>query len=1573
MKKFFKYSFISIGVLLLTLLVLPFTLYIPVIQNWAKDLATSYASEQLHMTIAVERIRLKFPLNLVLDNSRIITAEGDTMLYCDNLQLDVNFRHLLQKQIQIERFSFRNTRFHYNDTISQFDLKGNVGLLALNAKPVDLGNERVEIPDIELRNGAVFLGLGESAPDTVKTESNPISWILDIAQLRLENIEFGMVTSPQVSDLQVKVTSALLKKGVVDLGKQSVGVVSTVISGADFSYLNDTATVSSPQPEIAETDTTTSLPWTISVRSLELQNSAGTYGLLHHVPQQGLDPDYIQVSGLNLSVGSFYNRGGEVKLKLLQLSFTERSGLSVLRTQGDFIMNPDKISLTGFKLKTLLSQIDANIDLGGGIVDQNPESPVTVLLSTRIGMQDIYALYPGLQKKITLLPIESLNANTRITGTLGQLDIKQLALTLPGRFHFSGNGIVREAINPDKLNGNFSWQSTLNHSAFLKSMLPNDLQQQIGIPDGITCNGLVKMNGKQIAPNVLLTAGEGKLSVNGQMNLAYESYNINMDAAQFPVNLFLPQDSLGLLTMKITGEGKGFDPLSSKTYTDITVGIDRFDYKRYNYTNLDTELHLKNGNLNGILSSNSDALQLHLDISGNLSPKEYAARITGEIKKIDPGQMGFMEEPLNVSAQLDISGTGNPKGEYTLNTEIRDLKLKTSQINGEFKSVALQGKLLTDEMQVLFETPDIHVSFSSPSGLDEFLKRINETTRIIETQIKRQSIDIETLQKNLPRLELKADIRSNKIINTTLKEYGIQLQYATMSVSTLEDKPFSLSAYVDELSTGGIRLDTISFKARQDSARILYGLHVGNRPGNLDQVASLGFNGYITDNHLRLRCLQRNQQQEQGFRFGCDAYMQDSLVHITFTPTNPILGFSTWTLNEDNYFDYYFDKHMAANVRMENKEQQISLQSATNRHGRPGALNINMKGLDIASLLSSWPLAPPIAGTLSTDLVLDFPKEQINVSGDISIAELLYDKQRVGSIDLNMRYKLNDENRQQVRLGLLVDQKEALAVRGYYQPDSTEAVQLKIQFLSLPLAIANPFLPSDFSRISGALNGEVNLSGKTDAPIASGYLQFANTSISVPMIGTSFGLSDGKIEIVENDIILNNYAINGPNKQPLTINGDLNLRDLSKIMTDITIKGSDFQLINVPKNSKTMLYGKANADLDISAKGPIDGLKLRGNIGLLNGTEVTYVMRDSPLELKQQDNTNMVTFVSFSDSTAMADTLSVTAAKISGMDILMNVDIANEVKMAVNLSVDGKNRIDLKGGGNLTYTMNTLGDSRFTGKYELTGGTVRYNPPLISEKLFNIQQGSYVSWSGNIADPTMNITAVEPLRINVTESNNNSRPVTFNVIINIKNTLENLAITFNVSAPEDLTIQNELTAMTAEQRATQAMNLLIYNSYSGPGTSTSSSLTSGNPLNSFIQKELNQWAQNNLKNIDVSFGIDSYDDTANGGQGTRTDYSYKVSKTLFNDRFKVIIGGSFSPDAAADENLKENLVDDISLEYRLDKRDNMLIKIFRHTGYESILEGEVTQTGVGFVVRKKLLKLSELFRLSSRKAKKEAK
>lgn len=147
-----------------------------------------------------------------------------------------------------------------------------------------------------------------------------------------------------------------------------------------------------------------------------------------------------------------------------------------------------------------------------------------------------------------------------------------------------------------------------------------------------------------------------------------------------------------------------------------------------------------------------------------------------------------------------------------------------------------------------------------------------------------------------------------------------------------------------------------------------------------------------------------------------------------------------------------------------------------------------------------------------------------------------------------------------------------------------------------------------------------------------------------------------------------------------------------------------------------MLYGKAAADIDASVRGFIDALSLRGNIVLLNGTEATYVLRDNNSLPGVSNYGDMVVFTSFVD-TASEETI-VPFQSVSGMDMLVNVDIGNAVSLSVELTPDGNSRIDLQGGGSLTYTMNALGDSRFTGRYELSGGTVCYTPPLIGQKLF---------------------------------------------------------------------------------------------------------------------------------------------------------------------------------------------------------------------------------------------------------------
>ena len=96
-----------------------------------------------------------------------------------------------------------------------------------------------------------------------------------------------------------------------------------------------------------------------------------------------------------------------------------------------------------------------------------------------------------------------------------------------------------------------------------------------------------------------------------------------------------------------------------------------------------------------------------------------------------------------------------------------------------------------------------------------------------------------------------------------------------------------------------------------------------------------------------------------------------------------------------------------------------------------------------------------------------------------------------------------------------------------------------------------------------------------------------------------------------------NYEITGANKNPLHIDGNIDFKKLDKIVTDLRLYASAFQPVKSARSTKATVYGSVIADMDMAVNGPLDALKIRGNVGLLTGTEVTYVMQDSPFALQQ--------------------------------------------------------------------------------------------------------------------------------------------------------------------------------------------------------------------------------------------------------------------------------------------------------------------------------------------------------------------
>ena len=1536
--------------------------YLPPIQNFAKKQAANYVKKNMGMSLTVDRFRLSFPLRLHIDNATLVKTDGDTLAHVGEFSVRVALWPLLKKEAKVTGVSLSDAKVDFEDTVSNIKLAADLGEFVLGGTDIGLKNKKVDISSVLLDKAKVVMTIGESSKPADTTSSAPLLWNIIADKIALSDVDFQMSLSPQISELAVGITKGTLKECNVDLGKQNVIAELVRIEEGNYKYIADTVTVDTVAKSVPQSDSATvgnSLPWTVRVTQFELENNSAIYGILNAVPKKGFDPSYIEVNSLNLILDSVYNRSSAISADISRLDFNERSGLAVVNAEGSFSMDSAGIRLSGFMLKTPSSSIAVDAQAGEGILSMQSSAAIDADVGLNISAADAFLFYPADVKMRRMLHGRYLTFNGKFSGTLGALNIDALNAGIPRHIALKASGTINSIIKPDNLSGNVRFTTNFNRVDFLRGFLPDSLQNKLSFPDRMYVSGNLAARGNIYMPDLKLKVDTTEcLDLKGKVDIKRENYEAELLVKDFPLNKFLVSDSLGLVSMNLTAKGKGFNPVKDGANASVSLGIDQFYYNQYSYKDIVLNATLENHIIKAILSSGDESLNFNMDIEGELRPDKYGASMKGRVRNVNLYDLGFSKVDFATSLFMNASVEAYPDTVYKADVVIDSLRFAQGNKIDTVRRTSFGVSVVPGAINANVRSGDLSLDFNAPMSLDSLTAGFSNTMKQLTAQIDSSDLNMLLLQQVFPTFKLDMIAGQENILNNYLKTKGASFDKFSMTASAGNASPFRASMIINGVKSGNLYLDTLNVGIGHKTEQLNYFVRMANKPGNLDRMALIYVYGSAVHNTATVNFYQQDRSDSVGFHFGLKAQLLDSAVRVNLFPENPIFGYEKWKVNPDNYLLYRYNGELYGDMQLKGSKEHFIIQSANMPYLDKGAVKLDIGGIDIASVLELLPSPPAVAGKLSTNILFGVDGKEMAVQGNVEVDSLCYDNNRVGDIRSDISFRADTTSQKFIDAGLSIDKKQVLAAKGTYISGDTDSVNVSLDVLSFPLVTINPFLPADIIQLDGALQGHLDVIGEMKTASIEGNLNFTDGKVAVPMTGTSFSISSNKILIGNNKLDFNKFALISPNKQPLTLDGELDIHDLSRISADLSLVATNFSAINSSANSGSDVYGKANLDVNIAAKGPVDALRVRGNVGLLYGTDVYYTLQDSPLGIEDKHQ-HIVTFVSFSDSTAMAVADSVAPMRVWGIDMLVNVNIAEGVKATVNLSDDGNNRIALIGSGQLAYTMNMQGDTRFTGRYVLSGGTVLYNPPVISQKNFAIVDNSYVEWTGDIADPSFNITAVETVRTTVTQEDNTTDNVNFDIIINIKNTLQNLAITFDLTATNDLTIQKQLASLTPEQRSTQAMALLVYNTYNGPGTKAT--VDSNNPLNSFIEKELNSWARNNLKNVDVSFGIQSYDDSANGGS-QHTDYSYQISKNLFNDRFKITIGGSIDTDANAKDNLKENFVDDISLEYRLTKRDNMFLKLYKYNTQESILEDEVVETGVGYVVRKKMNSLWELFK-----------
>ena len=1422
----------------------------------------------------------------------------DTLLTLASLNVHVQAMPLFKGKIEVDDITIQRVAVNSANLIEGMQIRGVLGRFFLESHGVDLANEAAVINRAELSDTHIGLILA----DTTTTEKPDTTSAPVNWKVNLHALNLKNVSF----SMQLPADSMRMAAHV---GEATVNDVSADLKQQFY-----------------------------GLRSFLLTGASVNYDTGNALPAEGFDPSHIALRDIRIGIDSVLYQGRNMNAVIREFSMNERSGLSVTSLTGRVFADSTLIRVPYFRLLTPHSEMNLTAQTYWELVNIPTTGRLTARFNALIGKQDVLLFAGGLPDAFKdAYPFRPLVVQAGTEGNLKSMQISRFKIDLPGAFSLDGGGELYNLMDSVTRSAAIDLKMRTGNLNFLTALADMKPGAPLVIPDSMLLDARLGMEGPEYDARLQLKEKEGRLNLTANLNTNTEVYSADLKIEDLQVNHFLPHDSIYELTTSLSARGRGLDFTSYRSVATVNASVDKLHYADYRISGIELSGAVKNAVATAQLTSDNALLKMKADAEYHLAHRYPDGKVELDVTSLDTEKLVGIS--LGKEKVLAFQFTG----------EVRKERVFTHLTSGDLK-----------------------LNLSARAGLEPLIRQSTHFADILMRQLDNKELNHAELRKALPTAIFSFSAGRNNPMAWYLATQKISYQDASVKIGCAPDWGINGKASLHALKIDTLQLDTIFLTLQQDTSRI--SLHGGviNGPKNPQISFKSILTGEIRDKDAELTAQYINDKGKTGLLFGVNAKPlyggrgKGNGIALTLIPEEPVIAFHKFRFEEHHNWIYLHNNmRVYANVDMQDNEGMgIRMQSLPSDTVSLQNMDVELRRIRLDELFSILPYMPDITGLLSAEAHYIQTENSLELSAEASIDELTYERQRIGDVSLGATWLPGEAGKQYVNTYLTHEGTEIMVADGVLYPtiSGKDSIVVNSTLEHFPLTIANVFVPDQMVTLSGDMDGDLHITGYTDTPLINGGLSLDSVSVYARQADARFTFDNRPIQVQNNRIVFDKFAIYTTSKNPFSIDGYVDFRDMSRPMANLKLFAENYTLLNAKRTKESMVYGKVFVDLDATVRGPLDGLMMRGNVNLLGNTDVTYVLTDSPLTV-QDRLSDLVTFTSFADTTSL-NKEEVPTLSLGGLDIIMTVHIDPAVRLKADLSADRSSRVELEGGGDLSLQYTPQGDLTLTGRYTLTGGMMKYALPVIPLKEFQIQNGSYVDWTGNPMDPLLNFRATERMRASVSQEDGTSRMVNFDISIVVKNRLDNLSLAFEIDAPDDASVQNQLAGMGPDERSKQAVAMLatgIFLADSGSGGGMN--LNMGAALNSVLASQINALT-GNMKNASLSFGVEDHDDSDAGGK--RTDYSFRYSQRLFNDRFQIVLGGKVSTGANATNDV-ESFIDNISLEYRLDQSGTRYIRLFHNKNYESVFEGEITETGVGLVLRKKMDRLSELFIFKKKK------
>lgn len=1057
-----------------------------------------------------------------------------------------------------------------------------------------------------------------------------------------------------------------------------------------------------------------------------------------------------------------------------------------------------------------------------------------------------------------------------------------------------------------------------------------------------------------------------KVRAKGSYVMASEAYKAEVDFKNVVVNEFVKMDEQLVLNGNAKASGKGFDFLAEPTVMDATVALNNSRYGKVNLSSINADAKVKGNRLNLDLSCDNNQLRTDFNLDGTLTKRLLSGVLNIDLPYVDVKGMGFSDERLTASTKGVMDFNYDWKKNFRVESNIDALQLLIGEDSITTDAFYLFAEAEKDTTAATFRTGDLDFDFFTPNNILNLQPQLNKILTVMQKQAKERAFDINVWKTYYPYIHLHATAGTQNPVAQILQRYGMRFNEFVADAEISPDNGIVSNGHVYAFKSDSIMIDTAFFSIMQDSTHL--DLHAGV---NCQQQELLpAFKAYL-DGKLGMRdadvhLTYLNDKNETGIDLGVKAEKGDSCHILTLYPKQPTIGFRRFVINDDNFITLHKERPVVADIRLHSiaDSSYIALTADESEMGEQQACAV-VKKLNIADWLTVIPIPglPKMAGLLNLDADYLVEEDKFTVKGVTDIENFAYEDMIVGNVGGTFNYMPNGMTAHDIAAELTYNGTAVADMVGTYDTADSCALRANATLTDIPMSMISPFIPDQIVNLTGWLGGKVKVNGPTDALLFSGFLLPKDVHLQSAAYSLDLALANDSIMFDDSRLTFNSFNFYGADKTPLALNGYVDFSNLDLMRLSLSLYGQNFKLIEAKRKKKAVLFGEMYGDFFARVNGTTNDLSMRGLVRVLPTTDITYIMTETPLS--QGDRLDdIVTFVDFSQPADTTDDR--TRKSIMGIDMNMVLNIEDGAQFHCEFSADKQSYVNVQGGGSVTMTYTPEGVLNLQGRYTINEGEMKYTLPVIPLRTFTIANGSYIEFTGDPANPTLNIAATERTRATVGQSDGTSRSVAFDAGLKISNSLENMGLEFTIAAPEDLTVQSELESMGAEERNKMAVAMLATGMYLS--SSNSKGFTATNALNAFLQNEINNIAGrafSTLVNVDVGM-----EQTTRDNGTTRTDYSFKFSRRFFSDRLNVVIGGKVSADGDKESNESGAYIDDVSLEWRLDNGGTQYVRLFHEKDYSNLIEGELDKNGAGVLLKKKVDKFSDLYFWRKRKEEK---